>query len=180
VAVHMDGTRFANALAATNATPAELSWRAGVDALCLGFTKNGALAAEAVILFDPARGRELELRRKRAGHLFSKMRFMTAQVEAMMADGLWLRLAGHANAMAARLAAGVAATPGAAALHPVEANLMFVTLPKAAHDAAVAAGARYYDMAHGEDGTVTARLVCSFATTEDDVDRLIAAFRSAG
>ena len=140
------GTRFANALAATGATPAEMSWKAGVDILCLGFTKNGALAAEAIIVFDPSKDWELQLRRKRGGHLFSKMRFMTAQVEAMMTGGLWLRCAAHANAMAARLASGLRGIDGVDLMHPVDANLMFARLPRAAHERAKAAGAMYYDM----------------------------------
>ena len=176
--VHMDGTRFANALAATGATPAEMSWKAGVDILCLGFTKNGALAAEAIIVFDPSKDWELQLRRKRGGHLFSKMRFMTAQVEAMMTGGLWLRCAAHANAMAARLASGLRGIDGVDLMHPVDANLMFARLPRAAHERAKAAGAMYYDMppAPGEadDGKVLVRLVCSFQTREEDVHALIA------
>lgn len=178
--VHLDGTRFANALVATNASPADMSWRAGVDVLCLGATKNGALAAEAVIIFDDKLAWEFELRRKRGGHLFSKMRFMTAQFEAMMEDGLWLRLASHANDMAARLADGLADLSGARLLHPVDANLMFAQIPRPAHEAAKAKGAAYYEMPPPEgmesDELVTIRLVCSFATREKDVDDLLAAF----
>ncbi|MEO0957522.1 MAG: beta-eliminating lyase-related protein [Pseudomonadota bacterium] len=171
--VHMDGTRFANALAATNATPAAMSLEAGVDVLCLGATKAGALAAEAVILFDPALAREFELRRKRGGHLFSKMRFVSAQMEAWLTDGLWLRLAAHANAMAARLAHGLRAK-GVPVLSAAEANLLFVRFSDAQHAALQAAGARYYaDPA--EDGGVEARLVASFATREADVDGLLGA-----
>lgn len=179
--VHLDGTRFANALAKTGATPAEMSWKAGVDVLCLGFTKNGALAAEAVIIFDEALAWEFELRRKRGGHLFSKMRFIAAQVDAMMQDRLWLRLANHANARAAELAEGIRALPGARLLHPVDANLMFAQIPTAMHKAAKAAGAAYYDMPAPEGfedaGLVTIRLVCSFQTTAKDVQGLLAAFR---
>src|SRR5690606_30773414 len=107
LAVHMDGARFANALAATGLTPAEMTWKAGVDVLSFGATKNGALAAEAVVFFDPGRAADFAFRRKRSGHLFSKMRFLSAQLEAYLADGLWLRNAAHANAMAARLASGL-------------------------------------------------------------------------
>lgn len=179
IPVHLDGTRFANALAATNASPAEMSWKAGVDICCLGATKNGALAAEAVIIFDERLAWEFELRRKRGGHLFSKLRYVTAQFEAMMTDGLWLRLAGHTNAMAARLAEGVAATPGASLVHPVDANLMFARIPRAAHEAAKAKGAMYYDMPDpAGDEFATIRLVCSWATREEDVDGLIEAFRA--
>lgn len=177
--VHMDGARFANALAATGATPAEMSWKAGVDVLGLGFTKNGALAAEAIIVFDPAKDWELQLRRKRGGHLFSKMRFMTAQAAAMMEDDLWLRLAAHANRMASRLATGLEAIDGVELLHPVEANLMFARLPKAAHERAKVAGAMYYAMPDppgmAPDGKVKVRLVASFQTREADVDGLLSA-----
>lgn len=175
--VHMDGTRFANALATTGATPAEMSWKAGVDILCLGFTKNGALAAEAIIVFDPSKDWELQLRRKRGGHLFSKMRFMTAQAEAMMKDDLWLRLASHANDMATRLAAGLSNIDGIENLHPVNANLMFARLPRALHERARAAGAMYYDMPDApgaeDDGKVLVRLVCSFQTRPEDVDAFL-------
>lgn len=174
--VHLDGTRLANALAATGAAPADMTWRAGVDICCLGATKNGALAAEAVIIFDEKLAWEFELRRKRGGHLFSKMRFMAAQFEAMMEDGLWLRLASHANAMAARLADGLRGVDGAELLHPVDANLMFAQLPRAAHEAAKAKGATYYEMG-GDEATATVRLVCSWATREEDVDGLVAALR---
>lgn len=176
VPVHLDGTRLANALAATGASPAEMSWKAGVDILCLGFTKNGAPAAEAVILFDESRAGEFELRRKRAGHLFSKMRFITAQVEAMLEDGNWLRFASHANAMAKRLEAGLGGVPGVKLVHPVEANLIFADIPLAAHEAAVAKGAAYHSLP-GE-GHVTARLVASHATREEDVDALVEALKA--
>lgn len=179
--VHMDGTRFANALAATGASPAEMSWKAGIDTLCLGFTKNGALAAEAIVAFDPASDWETQLRRKRGGHLFSKMRFVSAQVEAMMTDDLWRRLAAHANAMASRLAEGLRAVGDAELVHPVDANLIFVRMPAETHARAKAAGAIYHQMPdppdREADGGITARLVCSFATREEDVDGLLAAFR---
>jgi threonine aldolase len=176
--VHMDGTRFSNAVARAGASPADLSWRAGVDVLCLGATKCGAMAAEAVILFDPARAWEFELRRKRGGHLFSKMRFVAAQVLAWLDDGLWLRLAGHANAMADRLSAGLG-DRGAEVLAPVEANLVFARIALAQHRRLEAAGARYYvwqdrPLAAGDE-TVAIRLVTSFATTPEDVDRFLAA-----
>ncbi|MEM9762634.1 MAG: beta-eliminating lyase-related protein [Pseudomonadota bacterium] len=171
--VHMDGTRFANALVSTNATPAAMSHEAGVDVLCLGATKCGALAAEAVVLFDPSLAREFELRRKRGGHLFSKMRFVAAQMEAWLADGLWLRLAAHANAMGARLADGLRAK-GVPVLSAAEANLLFAHFTDEQHAALQAAGARYYPDPAPEGG-VHARLVASFATQSADVDALLAA-----
>jgi len=103
--LHMDGARFANALAFVGCSAAELSWMSGVDVLSLGATKNGTLAAEVVVFFEPDLAREFEFRRKRSGHLFSKMRFLSAQLEAYLTDGLWLANAGHANAMARRLVA---------------------------------------------------------------------------
>ncbi len=178
--VHMDGTRFANACARLGASPASLSWKAGVDILCLGATKNGALAAEAVILFDPARAWEFELRRKRGGHLFSKMRFLAAQMEAYLTDDLWLRLAGRANAMADRLSAGIAALPGCRVRHPVDANMIFPEMPARAHKALMAAGARYYPWPDGQsfdgpdDKPAGCRLVCSWSTTEAEVDGFLA------
>ena len=170
--VHLDGARFANALAATGASPAEMTWRAGVDTLSLGGTKNGLLAAEAVVLFDPAKAWELELRRKRAGHLVSKMRYIAAQFDAWLEDDLWLAMARQANAMGARLASGLAGVEGARLLHPGQANIVFVDLPETAHARAKAAGAVYYRM-----GGQKARLVSSWSTTAADVDALLAAFR---
>ncbi|MHC8509998.1 MAG: threonine aldolase family protein [Rhodospirillales bacterium] len=130
--VHMDGARFANACAALDTSPAALTWKAGVDVLCLGATKNGALAAEAVVVFDPAPGmkEELERRRKRGGHLFSKMRFISAQFEAWLTDDLWLRNARHANAMAAKLSAGLGVLPNLMLHDPCEANEVFIWLPR--------------------------------------------------
>ncbi|MDR7126018.1 beta-eliminating lyase-related protein [Pseudotabrizicola sp. 4114] len=170
--VHLDGARFANALAATGATPAELSWRAGVDVLVLGGTKNGLLGAEAVVLFDPAKAWEGELRRKRAGHLNSKLRFVAAQFDAWFDGDLWLTLARHTNAMAARLATGLAHLPGVEILHPTPANMIFAHLPAATHARAKAAGAVYY-----QSDDTQCRLVTSWSTTEADVDALLAAFR---
>ncbi len=183
IGVHMDGTRFANAVARLGCTPAEASWKAGVDILCLGATKNGAMGSEAVIIFDPAKAWEFELRRKRGGHLFSKMRFIAAQMDAYLTDGLWLTMAGHANAMADRLAAGIAAAPGCKVLNTVEANMIFAELPLAAHRRLQAEGARYYPAHGGQDETgpddapYTARLVASFETTEAEADRFIEVLR---
>ena len=178
--VHMDGTRLANAIARQNVSPADMTWRAGVDVLCLGATKNGALASEAVILFDPEKAWEFELRRKRGGHLFSKMRFLSAQMKAYLTDGLWLRLARHSNAMADRLAAGIAATPGAQVTNTIGANMLFPTITLAQHKRLQAAGAGYYTMSPFDpDGpdeqTIKTRLVASFRTTEDDVTRFLEA-----
>lgn len=179
IGVHMDGTRFANALAATGGSAAEMSWKAGVDILCLGGTKNGALAAEAVIIFDEEMAWEFELRRKRGGHLFSKMRFMAAQFEALMTDDLWLRLATHANERAAELAGEIGALADVRILHPVDANLIFAEIPRALHDAVAAQGGTYYASdVPGKPDHVSIRLVSSFQTTTEDVARLAAAFKA--
>lgn len=166
--VHLDGARFSNALAATGATPAELTWKAGVDALSFGGTKGGLLGAEAVVFFDPAKAWEFELRRKRGGHLFSKNRYLAAQFLGWLQGGLWLDLADHANAMAARLAKGIEQIAAASLVHPAQANIVFATLPDAAHDRLKAAGAMYYNMGEGR-----ARLVTSWATTEAEVDSFL-------
>lgn len=180
IRTHMDGTRFANALAHLGCSPAELSWKAGVDILCLGATKNGALAAEAVIMFDPAQDYEFQLRRKRAGHLLSKMRFVAAQFEAMLTGDLWLRTAARSNAMCARLADGLRALPAAELVHEPQANLIFVRLPRGVHRRAREASAVYGVWASLDgpaDEMLDCRLVCSNLTTEADVDALLAAFR---
>jgi threonine aldolase len=173
--VQMDGARFANAVAAQHATPAELSWRAGVDALCLGGTKNGLPSGEAILFFDRDLADEFARRRKQAGQLASKMRFLSAPWLGVLADGAWLRHAAHANAMAARLAEGLATIPQARLLAPVEANGVFVDLPKQAIDALHERGWRFYVFV-GETG---ARLMCSWDTTPDVVDRFVDDARSA-
>jgi threonine aldolase len=176
--VHLDGARLANALTATGATPAEITWKAGVDVLSFGGTKGGLMGAEAVVLFDPARAWELQLRRKRAGHLFSKHRYLAAQFDGWLEGGLWLDHARHANAMAARLSAGIAALPGGRLIHPTEANVVFAAFPRAAHDRAAAAGARYNPWSDRADPAPEgARLVTSWATTEAEVDGFLAVLR---
>lgn len=168
--VHMDGTRFANAVASLGCKPAEITWRVGVDVLSLGGTKNGAMAAEAVVFFDRTLATSFGYQRKRGGHLFSKMRFVSAQLEAMFSDGLWLRHAIHANRMARRLADGVAGMPGADILNPVEANLFYVRMPEAVLKGLEADGFRFYR----EGGPETIRLVCAFNTDPAHVDAFIA------
>lgn len=173
--VHMDGARFANALVTAGCTPAELTWKAGVDVLSLGGTKNGCLGVEAVVIFDPAKAWEFELRRKRGGHLLSKHRYLSAQMLAYLEDGLWLRLARHANDMAARLSSGILGFPGAALVHPTQANAVFASFPRGAHRRAQAAGASYYlwpfdqSLDGPADTALSARLVCSWSTTDADV-----------
>ena len=172
--VHLDGARFANALIATGATPAQMTWQAGVDLLSFGGTKNGLMGVEAVVIFDPAKAWEFELRRKRAGHLPSKHRYLSAQMEAYLTDGLWLDLAAQANAKAASLAQGLAQIPDAVLSHPVHANMLFPHFPPGTHDRAQAAGAVYYRMPAPE-GRDAARFVASWSTTDADVAALLAA-----
>lgn len=174
--VHLDGARFANALVATGATAAEMTWKAGVDVLSFGGTKNGCLGVEAVVIFDPAKAWEFELRRKRAGHLMSKHRYLSAQMTAYLEDGLWLKLAAHANAMGARLARGLAQMPEVDLVHPVEANILFPEWPEGTHARLEAAGAMYYPYP-APMGRERARLVASWSTTEADVDGFLAALR---
>ena len=174
LAVHMDGARFGNAVAASGASPAALTWRAGVDAISFGATKNGAMAAEAIILFDRERAADLAFRHKRAGQLLSKMRFVSAQLAAYVADGLWLRLAARANRQAERLAAGLEAVPGAALAAPVQANEIFVTLPASVIDGLAEAGVQFYRWPETDPAATTIRLVTRHDTAPDEVDALIA------
>jgi threonine aldolase len=184
LAVHVDGARLANALARMNAPLADATWKAGVDALSFGASKGGAMAAEAVVLFEPVRAAGLSERRKRAGHLVSKHRFLAAQMEAYCADDLWLELARHANSMADRLAAGLAVL-GIEPVWPVEANEVFVALPAGIDKRLKAQGAIYHPwrtkaLPPGLSVTAGAtliRLVTSFATRSEDVDRFIALAR---
>src|SRR3954447_20979883 len=143
VMVHMDGARLGNALVRMNVSPAEITWKAGVDALSFGATKGGAMGAEAVIFFDQKRGAEMQSRRKRGGALASKHRFIAAQMEAFLAGDLWMRLARHANAMADALATGLAAA-GCRPVWPVEANEVFAPITAAMDKRLKAAGATYY------------------------------------
>ncbi len=178
--VHMDGARFANAIAHLGCSPAEATWKCGVDVLSLGATKNGALCAEAVVFFDEGLTADFARRRKRAGHLWSKMRFLSAQLLAYLDEDLWLANARHANAMAAALAAGVRAAPGARLLQPVEANELFVALPEATVAALERDGFLFYRWPHeGLGGDVAIRLVTSYATRPADVEALLAALRAA-
>lgn len=168
--LHMDGARFANAIEALGCTPAACSHELGVDALSFGATKNGAMCAEAILFFDPVLAREAGYRRKRAGHLFSKMRFLSAQFDAYLADDLWRRNARHANAMAARLAAGLEAIPDVEFASPVEANELFVRLPVAVIKGLLEAGFLFYRWE--PDGTLI-RMVTAFDTAAADVEAFI-------
>lgn len=176
--VHMDGARFANALEALGCSPAEMTWKAGVDVVSFGGTKNGCLGVEAVIMFDPKRAWEFELRRKRGAHLFSKHRYLSAQMQAYLADDLWRRSAARANANCARLAAGLRAVNGASFVHEPQANIIFCSLPRAAHQRLNDAGAVYHIYSgdlKGDDPEeqLQARLVCDWSVAEADIDQFI-------
>jgi threonine aldolase len=163
---HIDGARLANAVAALGCAPADVTWRAGIDVVSLGATKNGALSAEAIVAFDDRIAEELVFRTKRSGHVTSKQRFQSAQVAAYLTDGLWLRLATHANARMAELVAELEqlSEHGVRVVDGVEVNMAFVELPAPAIDAAEAAGLLFYRL-----GPTTIRLVTSWQTTTDDV-----------
>lgn len=183
--LHMDGARFANALVTLGCSPADITWRAGVDVLSFGGTKNGAWAAEAVIFFDPDRAGEMKWRRKRAGHTLSKGRLIGAQFEGLLRDGHWLDLARHANAQAARLGDALALL-GVELAWPRQANEVFPILSPALQNTLATAGVRYLnwsqtalaaDAVLGE-GDVVGRFVMAFSTRPADVEALIAVFQS--
>ncbi|MEZ5957223.1 MAG: beta-eliminating lyase-related protein [Hyphomonadaceae bacterium] len=170
--LHMDGARFGNAVAALGCKPADVTWRAGVDLLSFGATKNGAIAAEAIVCFDMGRAEEVERRRKRSGHLFSKGRFVAAQLLAYLEDGLWLRQARRSNAQAARLAE--AAAPFLS--HPAMSNQVFIKPGDAALANLRADGAEFYDW--GPKGSGEARLVVSWNQGDADIDKMCALLAS--
>ncbi len=168
---HMDGARFANALASSGASAAAMSWRAGIDVLSFGFTKNGAMGAEAIILFGDMADKwsMLEARRKRGGHMPPKQRYIAAQVLALLEGGLWLELAAQANAAAQKLARGFE-RHGGVLQHPVDGNEVFVHLQEGQVQALREAGAQFYGWPDG-----SARFVTSWNTSPDDIARALAA-----
>lgn len=167
--IHMDGARFANAVAALGVAPKEITWQAGVDVLCFGGTKNGMAAGEAVVFFDRALADEFAYRCKQAGQLASKMRFLAAPWVGMLRGGAWLRHARQANAMAAELEAALRAL-GVEVLQPRQANAVFVAFPDGVAAALRAVGWRFYDFI----GSGGSRLMCAWDTSPDDVRRLAA------
>ena len=172
--LHMDGARFANAVAALGLSPADVTWRAGVDVLCFGGTKMGLPVGEAVVFFDRGLSEEFAWRCKQAGQLASKMRFLSAPWLGMLRDDVWLRHAAHANRMAARLAEGLCALPGVSLISPCDANGVFVELPAPAVAALGDAGVVYYTFIGGG-----ARFMCSWATSDAAVDELVALVAAA-
>jgi threonine aldolase len=174
--LHMDGARLANSLAATGRAPSEVTWKVGVDILCLGGAKIGLPLGEAILFFDKDLAADFAYRCKQAGQLASKMRFLTAPWLGVLNDAVWLRHAAHANAMARRLASGLGEITGIQLLHPAEVNAVFASLPEACHRKLAERGWHYYTFI-GRGG---ARFMCSWATTERDVDALLADIRSVG
>lgn len=184
--VHMDGARFSNAVAALNVTPADMTWKSGIDVLSLGATKNGCWACEAVIFFNPEKAEHFPFQRKRGGHTLSKGRFLGAQMQAWLADGHWLDLARHANTRAAELEKGLLELPGVRLAWPRQINEVFPILPVRMEEA-MRAGARYYPWAGRSvaadqaprAGESFIRLIASFQTRPEDVQQLLRMARSA-
>ncbi len=170
--VHMDGARFANALARLGCSPAEMSWRAGVDILSFGATKNGGALCDAIVVFAPELADGLAVQLRRAGQVWSKMRFASAQLMGYIEAGLWLKLAQASNAAAGRIVAGIAGLPGLRLLAPVEANEIFLEIPGAVMDALERDGFQFY-----RRSATLARFVCRFDLTDTEADALVAALR---
>ena len=173
--VHMDGARFANAVAALDISPADITWRAGVDVLSFGSTKNGLAVGEAVIFFNRELAREFDWRCKQAGQIASKMRFLSAPWVGILKDGAWLRHAKHANAMAKKLEAGIRGLPGIEIAHPVQSNVVFARMTEAAVRGMRERGWKFYTHVGGAN---EARLMCSWDTTPEDVAGFAADLRA--
>lgn len=172
--VHMDGARFANAVAHLNVHPADITWRVGVDVLCFGGTKNGLAVGEAVIFFDRTLAREFDYRCKQGGQLASKMRFLSAPWLGLLKNDTWLRNARHSNTMAQRLAEGLQSLPGVEICHPVESNAVFVRFPLGVAEQLHRRGWHFYT---GVVSPGESRLMCSWDTTPEDVDSFLADLR---
>ncbi|MDA9207990.1 beta-eliminating lyase-related protein [Octadecabacter sp.] len=178
---HLDGARFSNAIVTLGCTPAEMTWKAGIDVACFGGTKNGLMGVEAVVIFDPDLAWEFELRRKRGAHLFSKHRFLSAQMEAYLMDNLWLELATQANGSGQRLAEGLRTSGVATFDYEPEANLMFFKMARGLHKKVQNAGAYYYLMGSldgPDDELVEGRLVCDWSVGPDGVDAFLSALNA--
>ncbi len=180
--IHMDGARFANALVKLGCTPADLTWKTGIDILSFGGTKNGLLGVEAVIIFDPSLTWEFELRRKRGGHLYSKHRYLSAQMLAYLNDGLWLRLAQKANSAATKLTSGLTKQNSVKIEHSPDINMIFPSIPREIHNLAFAKGADYYlwppnqSLEGNPSEPLKARLVCNWSTTNEEIDSFLKLF----
>ena len=172
--VQMDGARFSNAVASLGVAPKDLTWKAGVDVLCFGMTKNGIAVGEAVVFFDKDLARDFDYRCKQGGQLASKMRFLSAPWVGMLRDGAWLKHAQHSNGMAKRLETGLRGIPAVQISYPVESNAVFAKLPPVAEKKMHERGWKFYT------GVITpdeSRLMCSWDTTAEDVDRFVADLR---
>lgn len=186
LSVHMDGARFANALVALNTSPAEMTWKAGVDVLSFGTTKNGTMSCEVLIFFDEQHAEPILASRKRAGHAVAKSRFIGAQLEAYLHDGLWLETARRANRAAGQLSRYLARVPDVSIAYKTEANVVFALVPRRLDQSLRRAGIRYleWDPASypGEampDDMVLIRLICSFMTTDEEIAGFVGALESA-
>ena len=176
LSVHIDGARFANAMVTLNISPADMTWRAGVDAVSFGGTKNGLMGVEAVVIFDPAKAWEFELRRKRGGHLFSKNRFLAAQMSAYLTGGLWLDMARAANEAGQTLARELRQVPGVSFAHEPDANMLYPAFSRAAHRRLQKAGAKYYVLGSldgPDDEMVPARLVTDWSCPSDHIRQFV-------
>ena len=176
--VHLDGARFANAVQSLGCSAAEMTWKSGVDAVTFGGTKNGLMAVEAVIFFNPKHAWEFELRRKRGAHLFSKHRFLAAQMQSYLAGDLWLDMAKKSNDASARLVQGLKQIPEVQIDFEPQANIIFAQWARAAHQRLHAAGAQYYVMAGDHttgpsDELLPARLVTDWSTTPENIDKFL-------
>jgi threonine aldolase len=182
----LDGARLPNALVALDCSPAQMTWRAGIDALSFGATKNGAMGCEAVVFFNPEQAANFAFQRKRGGHTLSKGRFLGAQMAAYLDNGLWLKLAARANRAAGRLADGLAQIPGLRLAWPAQVNEIFPIGPRALVAALRAQGAGFYEWSSQavapalapRDTEAFLRLVCSFETSEAEIDRFLGIVRS--
>jgi len=172
--IQMDGARFANAVVSLGASPKEVTWKAGVDVLCFGGTKNGLAVGEAVVFFNPELAREFDYRCKQGGQLASKMRFLSAPWTGVLQEGAWLRHARHANAMASRLEAALGKIPGIEVAYPVQSNAVFARIPDPMVEGAHRRGWHFYTHVGGWEES---RLMCSWDTTPQDVDDFAADLR---
>jgi threonine aldolase len=170
--LHMDGARFANAVARLGCSPAEPTWRSGIDIMSFGATKNGGALCDAIVVFSPDLADSLGIQLRRAGQVWSKMRFASAQLIAYVENGLWLEMARASNRIATRIAAGLREIPAARLLAPIEANEIFLKLPGATMDALEADGFQFY-----RRSSSIARFVCRYDTTETEADALLVALR---
>jgi threonine aldolase len=180
---HLDGARFANAVTALDCTAAEMTWKAGVDTVSFGGTKNGALGVEACVIFDPELAWEFELRRKRGGHLLSKHRYLSAQMQAYLTDGLWLDMAQAANARCAQLAEGLRGHNAVTMQFEPQANIIFFDMPRREHKRMLDGGAVYYVMSGDPElgdpeEELMGRLVCDWSMTESTVSQFLDLLRN--